>query len=306
MNLRLYYLYRLNRLYTIIPRKSNEMRETIPHPYRENKYYNEMRETIRRALKDLNPEIRGLGNLTYGMWSITSFIAAVGFFAFMLSLVAALSHSKSLPAESRLIPTASSIQTLLAAYMQASAFLMKNDAVLVIMSLILLAGVLSLLYGVYRTYKGFSYLSRYVPHTGLGKAGAVLYLIPPLIPVGNILLGISLFFVGSKYKSVRLKVGGIMTAIPFPLLGLVVEMPIGLLPLITFILLLATITGPSIAYNEGYSILKKYYSYVSYEKLGHTEPEAHSDVSVDFGWHDTGSGDGHHHSDGGGGGHGHH
>ena len=64
INLHLYYLYRLNRLYTIIPRKSNEMRETIPHPYRENKYYNEMRETIRRALKDLNPEIRGLGNLT--------------------------------------------------------------------------------------------------------------------------------------------------------------------------------------------------------------------------------------------------
>jgi len=113
-----------------------------------------------------------------------------------------------------------------------------------------------------------------VPHTGLGKAGAVLYLIPPLIPVGNILLGISLFFVGSKYKNARLKVGGIMTAIPFPLLGLVVEMPIGVLPLMVFFVLLTTITGPNIAYNEGYSILKKYYSYVSYEKLGHTEPEA--------------------------------
>jgi hypothetical protein len=234
----------------------------------------EMRKIIRRALKDLNPEIRGLGNLTYGMWSITFFIAAVGFVAFMLSLAVALSHSKSLPAEPRLIPTASSIQTLLAAYMQASAYLLKNDVVLVIMSAILLAGVVSLLYGVYRTYKGFSYLSRYVPHAGLGKAGAVLYLIPPLIPIGNILLGISLFFVGSKYESVKLKVGGIMTAIPLPLLKLVIEMPIGLLPLITLILLLATITGPSIAYHEGYSILKKYYSYVSYEKLGHTEPEA--------------------------------
>ena len=44
------------------------------------KYMEEMRETIRRALKDLNPEIRGLGNLTYGIWSITFFIAAVGFF----------------------------------------------------------------------------------------------------------------------------------------------------------------------------------------------------------------------------------
>jgi len=187
-----------------------------------------------------------------------------------------LSHSKSLPAEPRLIPTASSIQTLLSAYIQASAFLLKNDAVLIIMSLILLAGVLNLLYGVYRTYKGFSYLSRYVPYTGLGKAGAVLYLIPPLIPIGNILLGISLFFVGSKYKNARLKVGGIMTAIPFPLLGLIIEILIELPPLITFIffLLLVTITGPSIAYNEGYSILKKYYFYVSYEKLGHTEPEA--------------------------------
>jgi len=260
-----------------------------------------MREIIRRALRDLNPEIRGLGNLTYGMWSITFFIAAVGFFAFMLSLVAALLHSKSLPAESRLIPTASSTQTLLAAYEQASAFLLKNDVVLIVMSAVLLAAVLSLLYGVYRTYKGFSYLSRYVPYTGLGKAGAVLYLIPPLIPVGNILLGISLFFVGSKYNSVKLNVGGIMTAIPFPLLlGLAFETPIGLLPLIVLFVLLATITEPSIAYNEGYSILKKYYFYVSYEKLGHTEPEAHSDVSVDFGWHDTGSGHGHH-SDGGGG-----
>jgi hypothetical protein len=27
----------------------------------------EMKRIIRRALKDLNPEIRGLGNLTYGM-----------------------------------------------------------------------------------------------------------------------------------------------------------------------------------------------------------------------------------------------
>ena len=102
-----------------------------------------------------------------------------------------------------------------------------------------------------------------MPYTGLGKAGAVLYLLPPLIPVGNVLLGISLFFVGSKYESVKLKVGGIMTAIPFPLLGLVIETPTGLLPLIVFILLLATITGPSIAYNEGYLILKKYYSSVS-------------------------------------------
>jgi hypothetical protein len=253
-----------------------------------------MKRIIRRALKDLNPEIRGLGNLTYGMWSITFFIAAVGFFAFILSLAVALSHSKSLPAEPRLIPTASSIQTLLSAYIQASAYLLKNYMALVIMSLILLTGVLNLLYGVYRTYKGFSYLSRYVPHTGLGKAGAVLYLIPPLIPVGNILLGVSLFFVGSKYKNNRLKVGGIMTAISFPLLGLVIEMPIGLLPLIIFILLLVTITGPNIAYHEGYSILKKYYSYVSYEKLGHTEPEAHSEGSVDFGRHDTGSGHAHH------------
>ncbi len=70
-----------------------------------------MRKIIRRALKDLNPEIRGLGDLTYGMWSITFFIAAVGFFAFMLSLVVAVTHSKSLPAGSHLIPTASSIQS---------------------------------------------------------------------------------------------------------------------------------------------------------------------------------------------------
>jgi len=244
----------------------------------------EMKRIIRRALKDLNPEIRGLGNLTYGMWSITYFIVAVGFFAFILSLAVALSYSKSLTAEPSLIPTASSIQTLLATYMQASAFLLKNYMALVIMSAFLLTGVLSLFYGVYRTYKGFSYLSRYVPHAGLGKAGAILYLIPPLIPVGNLLLGISLFFVGSKYKNARLKVGGIMTAIPFPLLlGLVIETSIGLLPLIIFLVLVATMIGPSIAYNEGYSILKKYYSYVSYEKLGHTEPEAHSEGSADFG-----------------------
>jgi hypothetical protein len=214
----------LVRLYTHIPRKKYRGEGDHLDPEENYKYIEEMRETISRTLKDLNPEIRGLGNLTYGIWSITFFIAAVGFFAFMLSLVAALSHSKSLPAESCLIPTASSIQTLLAAYIQASAFLLKNVVVLIIMSAILLAGVVSLFYGVYRTYKGFSYLSRYVPYVGLGKAGAVLYLIPPLIPVGNILLGISLFFVGSKYKNAGLKVGGIMTAIPFPLMGLVIEM----------------------------------------------------------------------------------
>jgi len=90
-----------------------------------------------------------------------------------------------------------------------------------------------------------------------------------------------------------------MTAIPFPLLGLVIEMPIGLLPLITlFIVFSATIIGLRLAYYEGYSILKKYYSYVSYEKTGHSEPEAHSELAVDFGWHDADSGHGH---DGGGG-----
>jgi hypothetical protein len=104
--------------------------------------------------------------------------------------------------------------------------------------IVLIALIAMLIYGVYRTYKGFSYLSRYVPHTGLGKAGAILYLIPPLIPIGNILLGISLFFVGSKYKNARLKVGGIMTAIPFPLLEFI---------------------GLIVAYSGGYSILKKYY-----------------------------------------------
>jgi len=59
MNLHLYYLYRLDRLYTIIPRKSIKMEDSF-----EFEKIKEMREIIRRALKDLNPEIRGLGNLT--------------------------------------------------------------------------------------------------------------------------------------------------------------------------------------------------------------------------------------------------
>ena len=37
-----------------------------------------MKRISRRALKDLNPEIRGLGNLTYGMWSITFFHRCCG------------------------------------------------------------------------------------------------------------------------------------------------------------------------------------------------------------------------------------
>jgi len=62
--------------------------------------------------------------------------------------------------------------------------------------IVFIALIVMLIYGVYRTYKGLSYLGGYVPHTGIGRAGAVLDAIPPLMLVGNILLGTSLFLVG--------------------------------------------------------------------------------------------------------------
>jgi len=49
--------------------------------------------------------------------------------------------------------------------------------------------------------------------------------------VGNI-LGTSLLLVGSKYKNARLKVSGIMTTIPYPLLGLAGGAPIASLSMI--------------------------------------------------------------------------
>jgi len=71
--------------------------------------------------------------------------------------------------------------------------------------------------------------------------------------VGNILLGISLFLVGFKYKNARLKVGGIMTAIPYPLLGFAGGAPIAAL------LSMMWLIGLAVAASGGYSILKKHY-----------------------------------------------
>jgi len=142
------------------------------------------------------------------------------------------------------------MQTPMAAIVQSSIY---SGELLIKLSIVLIALIVILIYGVYRTYKGLSYLGGYVPHTGIGRAGAVLDAIPPLILVGNILLGISLFLVGSKYKNAGLKVGGIMTAIPYPLLGLAGGAPIAaLLSMMWFI-------GLAVAASGGYSILKKYY-----------------------------------------------
>jgi uncharacterized membrane protein len=188
------------------------------------------KDVIHLAFDDQNPEIRGIGNLIYGIGWIGAFIFFVGLF----SLIGIMAAGSSVSGPSPPGPTPPT-QTLMTAIVESYIYAAELLAELFI---VLVALIAMLIYGVYRTYKGFSYLSRYVPYTGLGKAGAVLYLIPPLIPVGNILLGISLFFVGSKYKNARLKVGGIMTAIPFPLLGFI---------------------GLIVAYSGGYSILKKYY-----------------------------------------------
>jgi hypothetical protein len=142
------------------------------------------------------------------------------------------------------------MQSLIAAIVQSYIY---SAELLVKLFIVLIALIVMLIYGVYRTYKGLSHLSGYVPHTGIGRAGAVLDVIPPLMLVGNILLGISLFFVGFKYKNARLKVGGIMTAIPYPLLGFAGGAPIAAL------LSMMWLIGLVVAYSGGYSILKKHY-----------------------------------------------
>jgi hypothetical protein len=188
------------------------------------------KDVIHLAFDDQNPEIRGIGNLIYGIGWISIFIFFVGLFSFFGIMAAGSSVSGPLP-PGPAPPTQTLMAAIVESYIYAAELLEE-------LFIVLVALIAMLIYGVYRTYKGFSYLSGHVPHAGLGKAGAILYLIPPLTPIGNVLLGISLFFVGSKYKNARLKVGGIMTAIPFPLLGFI---------------------GLIVAYSGGYSILKKYY-----------------------------------------------
>jgi hypothetical protein len=203
------------------------------------------KDVVHLAFDDQNPEIRGIGNLIHGITWIAAFIFFVGLFSFIVSMVAELSSSGPLPPG----PTPP-MQMLMAAiigeYIYSAELLIK-------LFIVFIALIVMLIYGVYRAYKGLSYLSGYVPHTGIGRAGAVLDVIPPLMLVGNILLGISLFFIGSKYKNARLKVGGIMTAIPYPLLGFAGG------ALIAALLSMMWFIGLVVAYSGGYSILKKYY-----------------------------------------------
>jgi len=202
------------------------------------------------AFNDQNPEIRGIGNLIYGTGWIAVFIFVVSLFSFIAGMAAESSVSGPLPPGPTPPPTASPMQTLVAAIVESYIYLAK---LLIELLIVLITLIVMLIYGVYRTYKGLSYLGGYVPYTGIGRAGAVLDAIPPLMLVGNILLGTSLFLVGSKYKNARLKVGGIMTAIPYPLLGFAGGAPIvALLSMMWFI-------GLTVAYSGGYSILKKYY-----------------------------------------------
>jgi hypothetical protein len=203
------------------------------------------KDVVHLAFDDQNPEIRGIGNLIYGTAWIATFIFFVGFFSFIVSMVAESSVSGPLP-PGPTPPMQSLIAAIIGEYIYSAELLVK-------LFIVLIALIVMLIYGVYRTYKGLSYLSGYVPHTGIGRAGAVLDVIPPLMLVGNILLGISLFLVGFKYKNARLKVGGIMTAIPYPLLGFAGGAPIAAL------LSMMWLIGLVVAYSGGYSILKKHY-----------------------------------------------
>jgi len=203
------------------------------------------KDVVHLAFDDQNPEIRGIGNLIYGITWISIFIFVVGLFSFFGSMAAESSVSGPLP-PGPTPPMQSLMAAIIGEYIYSAGLLVK-------LFIVLIALIVMLIYGVYRAYKGLSYLSGYVPHTGIGRAGAVLDVIPPLMLVGNILLGISLFLVGSKYKNARLKAGGIMTAIPYPLLGFAGGAPIViLLSMMWFI-------GLAVAYSGGYSILKKHY-----------------------------------------------
>jgi len=208
------------------------------------------KDVVHLAFDDQNPEIRGIGNLIYGTGWIAAFIFFVGLFSFFGSMVAESSVSGPLPPGPTPPPTAPPMQSLMAAIVQSYIY---SAELLIKLFIVLIALIVMLIYGVYRTYKGLSYLGGYVPHTGIGRAGAILDAVPPLMLVGNILLGTSLFLVGSKYKNAGLKVGGIMTAIPYPLLGFAGGAPIvALLSMMWFI-------GLVVAYSGGRSILKRYY-----------------------------------------------
>jgi hypothetical protein len=200
--------------------------------------------------KNQNPEIRGIENLVHGTGWIATFIFVVGWFSFIVSMVAESSSSGPLPPGPTPPPTAPPMQTLIAAIVESYTYLAEQ---LIELFIVIIALIVILIYGVYKTYKGLSYLGGYVPYTGIGRAGAVLDAIPPLMPIGNILLGTSLFFVGSKYKNARLKAGGIMTAIPYPLLGFAGGAPI------VALLSMMWLIGLAVAASGGYSILKKYY-----------------------------------------------
>jgi hypothetical protein len=232
----------------------NITQQQTQYPYQQSLQYSPSKNRRKRKSKndvvhlsfnDQNPEIRGIGNLIYGIGWIATFIFVVGLFSFFGSMAAESSVSGPLPPG----PTPP-MQTLVAAIVQSYIYAAE---MLIELFIVIIALIVMLIYGVYKTYKGLSYLGGYVPHTGIGRAGAVLDAIPPLMLLGNILLGTSLFLVGSKYKNARLKVGGIMTAIPYPLLGFAGGAPIAaLLSMMWFI-------GLTVAYSGGYSILKKYY-----------------------------------------------
>jgi hypothetical protein len=92
---------------------------------------------------DQNPEIRGIGNLIYGIAWIGAFIFFVGLFSFFGSMAAGSSVSGPAPP-----PTAPPTQTLMAAIVGSyiyAAELLKE------LFIVLIALIAMLIYGVYKT-----------------------------------------------------------------------------------------------------------------------------------------------------------
>ncbi|QKR00795.1 DUF973 family protein [Metallosphaera tengchongensis] len=92
--------------------------------------------------------------------------------------------------------------------------------------IIIVLAVIFAILALIRMYRGFSLLQPYVNNMNLGKIGVILAVIPILNFVGTILIGVSLYLIGDKYNNGTLKIGGILTAIPFGLItfiGLIIS-----------------------------------------------------------------------------------
>jgi hypothetical protein len=92
--------------------------------------------------------------------------------------------------------------------------LVAGGSLLLFIFLLLIVLILKIL-GIINLWKGFSNLESQFNHSILGKIGSILILIPGIELIGYILLGVAFYLLGDKFNNGLMKLGGIITAIPF-------------------------------------------------------------------------------------------